>query len=83
MRKRSRADVWKNLFRTLAAASTFTFALLPVAGERVNVDKLKGGLTPQVLRGGLNRSPLKAIHHFPATQQASPSTKPSACLFVL
>ncbi len=77
MRKRSRADVWKNLFRTLAAASTFTFALLPVAGERVNVDKLKGGLTPQVLRGGLNRSPLKAIHHFPATQQASPSTKPA------
>jgi hypothetical protein len=77
MRKGSCADVKKELCRSAIAVSALALALLPVAAERVNVDKLKGNLSPQVLRGGLNRSPHKSIHRFPATNEANAWTKPS------
>ena len=51
------------VLKNLIALGGFALVLLPVSAQRISADAVRNGHFPQTLRGHLDRSPNKSIHH--------------------
>ena len=61
------------VLKSLIAVGAFALASLPVSAQLISADAVKNGHFPQALRGHLDHSPDKSIHHLPSTgSQAGP-----------
>jgi hypothetical protein len=55
------------VLKSLIVVGAFALASLPVSAQRISADAVKNGHFPQALRGHLDRSPDKSIHHLSST----------------
>lgn len=62
------------VLKSLIAVGGLALASLPVSAQRISADAVRNGHFPQALRGHLDRSPDKSIHHLSSIgKQAAPS----------
>jgi hypothetical protein len=61
----------KNPYRRLLVISALALVSLPVAAQRINVEMLKNHRPEELVRGRLDRSPDKSIHHLSAAERAT------------
>jgi hypothetical protein len=61
----------KNPYCSLLVIGALALVSLPAAAQRITVDMLKNHSTEELVRGHLDRSPDKSVHHLSAAERAT------------